>query len=50
MRSRTGRSSRRIQRRSCYTALAPPAKDNFDILSMALASETPLRNRTVPRS
>ena len=25
--------------RSCCTALAPPAEDNYDILSMALASE-----------
>ena len=25
--------------RSCCTALAPPLEDNFDILSMALASE-----------
>jgi hypothetical protein len=31
--------------RACYTALAPPAEDNFDIVSMALASETPLKHR-----
>lgn len=38
-----GRSSRHIVWRSCYAALAPPAEDNFDILSMALASEYPQR-------
>jgi hypothetical protein len=26
--------------RSRYTALAPPVEDNFDVLSMALASES----------
>ncbi len=30
--------------RSCYTALAPPAKENYDIVSMALASESPRRH------
>ena len=41
---RRGRSSHHVLLRSCSTALAPPAKESHDLLSMALASETPPRH------
>jgi hypothetical protein len=36
--------------RACYTALAPPVKVNYDILSKALASESPLKHREALRA